>query len=185
MAPNSGRRSRDVPGRLVFAVELLQVQPNDRILEIGGGTGVAAELICARLVSGHLLGIDRSPKATAAASKRNADYIDAGLAEFRTLALEDAAPAQLGQFDKVVAVNVNLFWIRPAQTELRLIGDLLRPDGWLVLVYEPPHAARATQLVTAVMDHLKQAGYRRRQSVSRTTGNTTLVAVTATPPARD
>jgi SAM-dependent methyltransferase len=183
MAPNPGRRSRRLPERLIFAVDLLQVQPNDRVLEIGGGTGVAAELICARLAAGYLL--DRSAKATAAASKHNAQYVDAGLAEFRTLAIEDVEPAQLGQFDKVVAVNVNLFWIRPAQTELRLIGELLRPDGWLVLVYEPPHAAKATHLVTALMDHLKQAGYRRRHSASRTTGNTTLIAVTATPPARD
>jgi SAM-dependent methyltransferase len=184
MAANSGRRSRSVPERLNFAVDLLQVQPNDRILEIGGGTGVAAELICVRLVSGHLLGIDRSAKATAAASKRNARSVDAGLAEFRTLALEVVEPAQLGQFDKVVAVNVNVFWVRPAQTELQLIGDLLRLDGWLVLVYEPPHPAKATHVVTALMDHLKQAGYRRHQAASRTTGNTTLVAVTANPPVR-
>jgi cyclopropane fatty-acyl-phospholipid synthase-like methyltransferase len=184
MAANSGRRSREVPQRLIFAVDLLQVQPNDRILEIGGGTGVAAALICARLVSGHLLGIDRSAKATAAASKRNARYVNAGLAEFRTLALEVVEPAQLGPFDKVVAVNVNVFWVRPAQTQLQLIGNLLHPDGRLVLVYEPPDPAKATHLLTALMDHLKHAGYRRRQTATRTTGNTTLVAVTANPPIR-
>jgi hypothetical protein len=130
------------------------------------------------------LGSIGSAKATAAASKRNAQYVDAGLAEFRTSAIEDVDPAQLGQFDKVVAVNVNLFWVRPARTELRLIGELLRVGGWLVLVYEPPPAAKATHLGTALMDHLEQAGYRRRQAASRSTGNTTLIAVTATPPAQ-
>lgn len=39
-------------------VEAMNVQPNDRILEIGCGHGVAASLICEKLRAGRYLGID-------------------------------------------------------------------------------------------------------------------------------
>jgi protein-L-isoaspartate O-methyltransferase len=38
-----------IPKRIRWAVETLAVQPADRLLEIGGGPGLAASLICERL----------------------------------------------------------------------------------------------------------------------------------------
>src|SRR5688500_14126706 len=61
--------ARMVPERTTYAVEKLDVQPDDRILEIGCGRGMPAELICARLKHGSLTAIDRS----AVASKRPAN----------------------------------------------------------------------------------------------------------------
>src|SRR5919198_3852667 len=50
-----------VPERLAWAVEVLHVRPDDEILGIGGGPGVAAGLVCERLTGGgRLVGIDRS-----------------------------------------------------------------------------------------------------------------------------
>jgi protein-L-isoaspartate O-methyltransferase len=49
-----------VPERVRWAVERLAVQPSDRVLEIGCGSGVAATMICERLVEGQMLAIDRS-----------------------------------------------------------------------------------------------------------------------------
>lgn len=142
------------------AVEHLDVRPADHILEIGGGRGLAAALICARLDGGRLVGIDRSATATAAAAAHNADAVAAGTARFLTLALEDADPAGLGRFHKVFAVNVNLFWVRPAQRELRLIGNLLWPGGRLVLCYDPPDLSRLTRLDAMLTEHLAAAGFR-------------------------
>lgn len=48
--------------RLRRIVDELDVQPEDRVLEIGCGHGVAASLICERLGSGMLTAIDRSPR---------------------------------------------------------------------------------------------------------------------------
>jgi cyclopropane fatty-acyl-phospholipid synthase-like methyltransferase len=171
-----------VPERLAWAVELLDLQPDDRILEIGGGPGVAAALICPRLRGGRLVGIDRSATATTTASNRNAEHVRAGRAEFRTVAVEDVNPDEYDPFDKVFAVNVNLFWVHDAQAELRLIADLLQPDGRLLLVYEPPDARKATELPAVLTDHLQRAGYRRRKTITRTSGKATLVAVTAQRP---
>jgi ubiquinone/menaquinone biosynthesis C-methylase UbiE len=41
-----------VPPRLLWAVERLSVEPDDHLLEIGCGSGVAVSLICDRLGDG-------------------------------------------------------------------------------------------------------------------------------------
>ena len=147
------------PERLLAAVDSLDVQPGDRILEIGCGRGVAVALICRQLAGGQLLALDRSAKAIAAAISRNAEAVAAGKAQFVNAALEDVDPAVLGRYDKVFAVNVNLFWVRPVHRELQLIADLLRPGGQLRLFYDPPDAEQLVRLETILVHRLEQAGY--------------------------
>jgi cyclopropane fatty-acyl-phospholipid synthase-like methyltransferase len=168
------------PERLVWAVDSLEVQAGDRILEIGCGRGVAAELICDRLEAGRLLALDRSAKAIEAATARNAEAVAAGKAEFITASLEDVDPAVLGRYDKILAINVNLFWVRPARHELRLLTELLRPGGRLWLFYDPPAAAQLARLRDTLSEHLDQAGYSCTMA-SGTTARSALLAVTAWP----
>jgi SAM-dependent methyltransferase len=171
------------PDRLIAVVHDLDVQPGDRILEIGCGTGVAAELICEWLADGHLVALDRSAKAAAAAAARNAAWVDAGRVRFHPLSIEDAEPDVLGRFDKVFAVNVNLFWVRPARRELRLIDELLQPDGELLLCYEPPDADRAQHLETTLVEHLSDAGF-ACTAVTRTLARSVLLVVRGRPAGR-
>ena len=51
---------QQIPPRLIWAVELMDPQPGDNVLEIGCGPGYGAELICQRLTTGKLFAIDRS-----------------------------------------------------------------------------------------------------------------------------
>jgi cyclopropane fatty-acyl-phospholipid synthase-like methyltransferase len=46
--------------RLVWAVEMLAVQPDDHLLGIGCGHGVAVSLVCEQLDTGTITAIDRS-----------------------------------------------------------------------------------------------------------------------------
>lgn len=176
-------RSGAVPDRLVAAVESLDVEPADQILEIGCGRGVAAELICDKLRTGRLIGLDRSATAIAAAQARNQATVAAGTARFLTTPLADVDPGQLGpgRFDKVLAVNVNLFWTGPARHELRLIADLLRPAGILCLCYDPPDRGRLAQLESRLTAHLGSAGF-ACDSGTRPVGRGTLLTVRAKPP---
>ncbi len=150
-----------VPARLIWAVDVLDVRPDDRVFEIGCGHGVAAGLICERLGDrGHLTAIDRSSKMIYAAAKRNAAHIAVGKATFVTMALEEAdALATQEPFNRVFAVNVNVFWTRSPARELKTIAGLLAPGGSLHLFYEPPSDARAAELAETLPEMLSEHGF--------------------------
>lgn len=168
------------PERLTAAVESLAVQPGDRLLEIGCGRGVAVQLIAQRLTTGHLVALDRSATAIAAAVDRNAAAVASGVVRFLTMSIADVDPAILGRFQKVFAVNVNLFWVHPARRELHLIGQLLEPGGELILCYDPPGSEQVDRLRTTVVEHLAAAGY-RVATRTRLLARSTLLLVRARP----
>ena len=126
--------------RLRAVVEQLNIQPNDRVLEIGCGHGVAATLVCERLKGGRLTAIDRSPKMIEAAKSRNAAHIQVGKAEFLVMRLEDM---DLGKrrFDKVFAARVGLFHREP-QRARSLVEKWLAPGGEVFSFYDPPSSSK-------------------------------------------
>jgi SAM-dependent methyltransferase len=168
-----------VPERLRWAVEQLGIAPDEEILEIGPGAGASAALVCERLATGRITGIDRSAVAIQRATKRNASHVAAGKAVFHQLDLADVGQvrrALSGQrFDKVFAVNVNLFWVRPADAELRLIRNLLGPDGVVCLVYETPGREQANRVAEAVAAALTTCGF---ATTVTTASSPTLLCVT-------
>ena len=115
-------------------VDRLDLRPDDRVLEIGCGHGVAATLVCERLAGGRLTAVDRSPKMIEAATRRNAAYVAAGTAEFLVAALEDL---RLGdrRFDKVFAVRVGLLHREPERARA-LVEPWLAPGGRLLTEYD-------------------------------------------------
>lgn len=128
------RRMPTVPGRIRWAVDLLDIHPDHRIMEIGCGPGVAAGLVAERLSTGHLVAIDRSATAISRAAARNAGHLDTGRLTLVTTDL--AAYEHTGPpFDTIFAMNLNVFWTGPAGPEWTAIDKLLRPGGTLVLFY--------------------------------------------------
>jgi SAM-dependent methyltransferase len=147
----------NLPERLTWAVELLDVRPGDRVLEVGCGRGVAAALICERLQTGRLVAIDRSAKAIDAARLRNAAHVEAGRASFRDVALAGADLAG-ERFDKVLAVNVNAFWLG-AKPELAVLRQALTPAGRLHLVYELPGPEKRAPVLARARSVLSAEGF--------------------------
>ncbi|WDV50930.1 class I SAM-dependent methyltransferase [Streptomyces coeruleorubidus] len=173
----------DVPERLTWAVQVLDPAPGDRVLEIGCGRGVAVALIRDRLVTGTVTGIDRSAKAVEAARRRNSDALATGRAAFHTLALEDADFA-ISSFDKILAVNVNLFWTRPADRELAALRRWLAPGGLLCLCWEPPDGKRTGEIAAKVEPAVAGHGFAtevRRAATARGAGLVGVLGVAVVP----
>ena len=122
--------------RLQRVVDRLDIQPDDRVLEIGCGHGVAATMVCDRLETGRLTAIDRSEKMVEVAARRNAAHVEAGRAEFFVATLEDA---DLGErrFEKIFAVRVGLFHREPARAHA-LAESWLAPGGTVLAVFDEP-----------------------------------------------
>ena len=125
-----------MPERLQSVVDQMDIQPDDRVLEIGCGHGVAATLVCERLDGGRLTAIDRSAKMITAAARRNAAYVEAGKAEFLVADLEDL---DLGdrRFDVIFAVRVGIFHREPERARA-LVEPWLAPDGRVRAFFDPP-----------------------------------------------
>ncbi len=149
---------REAAERLVWAVDVLAVGPDDRLLEIGCGHGVAVSLVCERLRGGTIVAIDRSARMIEAAARRNADHVAAGLASFRTAPL-DRADFGGARFDKVFAVNVGLFWRGRPVRELAIIREHLAPEGRLFLFHEPPPNSTGPAIVGPVPALLEDSGF--------------------------
>lgn len=146
--------------RFTVAVEALQVRPGDRVLEVGGGTGVAAGLILEALGGkGELVGVDRSAAAVAASAKRHprARFVGADLASADSLSL--------GRFDRILAVNVNVFWTGAATTEIQVLKRLLRKGGRLVLCYDRMDEARVAKLAANFARHSLPIHMRRSDTL--------------------
>jgi trans-aconitate methyltransferase len=142
--------AQKVADRILWAVEVLDIQPNDRVLEIGCGHGVAIDLVCEKLSSGQITAIDRSDKMIEAAKKRNQAHIAAGKADLQATTLEKADFGD-GRFNKIFAINVSLFWMEPAET-LQIVKQHLAKGGALYIFHQPPVEAKTHE----VADQLKQ-----------------------------
>jgi SAM-dependent methyltransferase len=147
-----------IPERIRWAVETLTVEGADRLLEIGGGPGVAASLVCERLETGRMLVIDRSATAIERTRRRNEAYVSSGRLTLETVDLRDFQ-ARGRRFDKVFAVNINVFWTTPATDELARVREALAPGGTFFLFYESPSAGRGREAAARVAEALGANGF--------------------------
>ena len=122
--------------RLAWAAGCLGVEPGDRLLELGCGHGVMVSLVCERLDGGRIVALDRSPKMTAAARRRNGAHVDAGRAAILTASLHEA---DLGEerFDKVFGVHFPPLLRGDPGRELEVVRRHLAPGGRLFVLSQP------------------------------------------------
>jgi SAM-dependent methyltransferase len=147
-----------VPGRVRWALEVLDPGPAEHILEIGSGPGVAAGLVCDRLTTGTLLAIDRSAVATRRTAERNAEHLTAGRLRVRTLSLAELDLPAAG-LDSAFSINVNLFWTRAPTRELAILRAALRPGGSLHICYESGGPRAAERVCAPIEATMREHGF--------------------------
>lgn len=158
MAHRSSNRRRNS-----WVVSLLEVQPTDRVLEIGFGPGRAIAELSRKATEGHVCGIDHSDVMLRQASRRNAAAVRAGRVTLVRASVQDPLPPPLdGPFDAVLAVNSLGFW--PAPTErLEQLSRRLTPGGRIAIASQPrcPGATTSTSLNAAreIEDLLRGASF--------------------------
>jgi SAM-dependent methyltransferase len=155
-----GRRSSNVR-RNRWAVELLDVQPTDRVIEVGCGPGIAIAALACRATQGLAVGVDHSEVMIRQARRRNTAVVSAGRVRLIHAPVERLHVTD-GPFDAALAVNTVGFWPEPA-ARLREIGRVLRPGGRIALVSQPrcPGATAATSAEAAdeLAALLSEAGF--------------------------
>jgi SAM-dependent methyltransferase len=120
------RGNRDLNRR---AIELLDIQPSSRVLDLGFGGGVTLPLLLER--AAEVTGIDRAQDMVEAATARHQSEVADG--RLRLLAGDVARlPVTDDAVDRVLTVNTVYFWreLAPALGEIRRV---LAPGGRLVI----------------------------------------------------
>lgn len=148
----------EIPARVTWTVEQLDVAPDDRILEIGCGPGVAVGLVCEQLDGGRITAIDRSAVAVERTRRRNAGCIAAGRAVVEQVDLA-AFRGEPDGFDKAFGININVFWTGGADPECAVLARVLRPGGAVHLVYGGPTPSGPRDVGPAVAASLSRYGF--------------------------
>lgn len=117
-----------------FVYQLMSVQSDDQILEIGFGTGKLIEKMAQQIESGFIIGVDFSDTMVAIAKKRNKKHVDKSKVELRRGDFDNMT-FENDYFTKVCSVNTLYFWPDPEHTAKK-IADVLKPNGKLVLAFE-------------------------------------------------
>ena len=159
-----------------LAVELLEVKPEDRILEIGFGPGTAVALLAERAQRGFVAGVDRSEVMVRQTTKRNRKTIQMGRVEVRQ-GSASSLPFGDNSFDKVLAVNSFHHWTAP-EHDLLEVRRVMRDGGTLVLALRMalpnPKMVAAPGLTAEQVGQAKsfveQAGFRDVRTIVRDVG---------------
>ena len=158
-----------------FAVEMLDIQPDDQALEIGFGHGRTIRMIAERAKAGFVAGVDLSDVMVRQATRYNLDLIVAGRAELCQGSVADL-PYECGRFTKVLAVNNYQFW-PDAELNLEEMRRVMR-EGGLVVICLRMHSTKRLALapgftedeVTDVARLVRWVGFRDIRIVKRKVG---------------
>jgi ubiquinone/menaquinone biosynthesis C-methylase UbiE len=145
-----------------WVIGLLEVEPSDRVLEVGFGPGVAIELL-ARGAAQHVAGVDPSMEMVEQATARNAAVFASGNVELRQGSV-DRLPFADATFDKALAINSMQVW-PDAVAGLRELCRVLKPRGRIALGFTP----YSGQPKTGVAGALVAAGFTEARIVESET----------------
>ena len=121
--------------RNIWAISLLDLQPQDRVLEIGYGPGIAIQKMSEIITEGTVFGIDHSDVMLEQATQRNRDAIASGKVKLSLASVSDL-PAFDQPFDKILDINTFQFWEDPVNSLIEIRKNM-KYDGIIVIAHQP------------------------------------------------
>lgn len=121
--------------RSLWVLSLLDVEPIDRVLEIGFGPGQDLKRVSAIATEGLTAGVDHSAEMVKMARSKNLGTIIAGRADIRQ-GTANRVPFPDASFTKAFSINSVQFW-EDRRAALREIQRVLQPGGRIAIALEP------------------------------------------------
>src|SRR6185295_3402288 len=155
-----------------LTVKVLQLTPDDQVLEVGFGGGDLIKRMIPLMPRGRIVGVDFSPEMTAMCSKRFGALVRAGRIDLCCAGADDL-PCLPDAFTKACTVNTIYFWPDPI-APLREFWRTLRAGGRLVVCFNPratagklPYTKHGFTLYDPpqVQHLLEEAGFRDIQMI--------------------
>ena len=144
-----------------WVIDLLDVQPSDKVLEVGFGPGVGIQLLTSLASTGYVAGVDSSKEMVAQATTRNKNAIQRGHVDLRRGSVA-SLPFADNTFDKALAINSMQVW-PDAVAGLREMRRIIRPRGEVALGFTPYSGQRNIGLA----ETLTAAGFAKAHVVER------------------
>ncbi|MCC3859930.1 class I SAM-dependent methyltransferase [Pseudemcibacter aquimaris] len=147
--------------RNLFTVDALSINPEDYVLEIGCGPGVALTEVLKKINGGKLVGLDHSKEMIVQSRKSCLPAVSDGTLElwieqFETCQIEDQ------YFDKVFCVNVIQFF-RDQKEAIEKIYRILARNGAAAVTYMPrtkrPSRLQALEMAEKVRKLMVDVGF--------------------------
>lgn len=124
-----------------IAIRVLDVQPTDRVLEIGFGHGRSMAAMAEKVTEGCVSGIDISQAMVELATQRNRGWIDKRRVDIRIGDVCDGLPYKDGAFTRVLAVN-SFQHVSDRQRGLSEVLRVLEPGGIFLIGIRMKHPTR-------------------------------------------
>ena len=117
-----------------FVYNLMSIQANDHVIEIGSGTGKLIKKMAKNIDNGFIEGVDFSNTMVSIAQRKNKNNIANGKVKI-VEGNFDEMKYEKESYSKACSVNTLYFWNRPEYT-VKKIAEILMPKGKLYLAFE-------------------------------------------------
>ena len=114
-----------------WTIGLMKIQPDDFVLDIGCGGGMAIKEITKIATNGFVAGVDYSETMVQQALKHNAAAVCATRVEIKNGSISNL-PFKDGSFDKAYAIESFNFWPDPV-AGLKEVYRILKPRGLIAI----------------------------------------------------
>ncbi|MBZ5605292.1 MAG: methyltransferase domain-containing protein [Acidobacteriia bacterium] len=153
--------------RSEFVFSVLDLQPHERVLEIGFGPGT--DIARASRTAAFIAGVDHSDVMVKQASRRNTEAIREGRVKI-DLGSANKLPYPDQEFDKVFSINSAQFWKDSVGT-LKEVSRVMKPGAQIALAIQPRQKGatedHAYQAGRGLADAMKKAGFSDIHSEAR------------------